>query len=626
MKTEKIQIAKIFTHVQMNQEQLEAAREEWLAVKETGRHFNRLHCIGKTEGFMQSRNPGSVTLDLSQPYQKRMYSPLDRPTIPVKCGVEEAEVERPKSMANFRIDAVSIVRTYYSEDRHEVSVKLCIDMTDDEGYPTGNIFFLEVPLEQYRSLAKYLIKKHPQCVIYDDDVFAKRLAEIYRQLEQKEDQYIFKFAGWIRDRDGRLKFLHSAMPNVDSDVFLQSDFDMSLQFLPVYWRLAEDKGKLLILLLWVLWAGLARFWEEVGLETKGLRAVLYLSAPSGTGKTTLSSLLLRGFERANCCLRFEDTGPNIEETLLKRRDVPSLVDDFYAQGSKQADSEYEKKASSLARIAGDGFLRGKLAANRQLRPDRKFRGSIICTGEYVSLNTHSSVLRCWQLFFPKNSIVLGEDMDYLTRNIAVVRAFMAGWIDFLETNQKNILLNLPGMLQMNEKVAKAHLTGCKYARLITHTAALLTINDLLDGYLHGLGIAGQGLETSRDLILVQATEQLSVVEELSPAEIWINCVRSAVDSGRLNLAEDEAAFRQNPCDGYITDGVLYCISGKLDDLIMKMAYERRLGLKITETVKRDVAERGVLLTASGEFTHKYSKKRRPSPHRPRMYSIVLKED
>lgn len=626
MKVMDIPVVKTFNPEPLTQEKIEEGQHNWCNTKEFGASFITEYRKGRTEGFTQPRSIGSVALDLSQPYQQKVYTPYMNTISIVREDGDEKST--PKSVANFLLHVLALEWTFPSEDSHTKSVKVAIEMKDKEGHPTGEIFHFDIPLEEYSSMCKYLSKYHPQCRIYDKDIFAEELAEKYRMLAGEKIYCSYKFGGWIKRDDGTLQFLSSAMPNVESEVFLENDARKSVQFFQQYWNLANDRNKLLIVLLFVLWSGLARFFEEMGMVQHGLRSVLYISAPTGTGKTTLTSLFVKAFLKsgANPCLRFEDTGPNIEETLLIKRDIPVLIDDFYAQGSPSMDSAYEQKLSSVTRIAGDGCLRGKLGANRQLRPNRKYRGTIICTGEYLSLNTHSSVLRCWQVFFQKNSINLGPEMACLTSNIDIPRAFISGWINFLETNQKQILPRLPAMVNNNEKIAKAGLVGCKYARLITHTAALLTVGNLFTEYILSLGIT-YSFDIAEQ-ILTQAREQMTLVESLAPAEVWIKSVNDAVDSGRFNLAEDEAAFIQKPSDGFIdATGVLHCISGTVDKVIEKIAYEQRMGLKVTGTVKAELVERGILKTnSSGEVNLKFSKNRKISPHRPRMYLIALKED
>mgnify|MGYP000697733520 CR=1 FL=1 len=85
---------------------------------------------------------------------------------------------------------------------------------------------------------------------------------------------------------------------------------------------------MLLVLLYSLSAYTAYFYEKCKID--GLRSVLYLSAPTGTGKTSvakiLASAILNDGEKA--ILRFDDTIASLEESLFENRDMLVLVDDF----------------------------------------------------------------------------------------------------------------------------------------------------------------------------------------------------------------------------------------------------------------------------------------------------------
>lgn len=81
----------------------------------------------------------------------------------------------------------------------------------------------------------------------------------------------------------------------------------------------------------------------------GLRSLLYISAPTGTGKTSLIKILAKALyvNQEDSILRFDDTVASLEEGLFNRRDVLTLIDDFYAQGNKFDDQTFKTKASMI---------------------------------------------------------------------------------------------------------------------------------------------------------------------------------------------------------------------------------------------------------------------------------------
>ncbi|MBE6106766.1 hypothetical protein [Anaerovibrio lipolyticus] len=629
MKKEEIGILRTIELLPQSREQDDEAKENLMKVKERGQAFIKRLSRGRTEGFLQSIKPETVTLDLFEPYQLRSFIPGAN-----NHGVPFANVlanqEPPGTgVANFLLYVTGKTLTFESEEDWNESVDVVIEMLENE-YCGKKITF-SIPLAEYSAMSKFLSKKYPQCRVYNETAFVDLLAREYRELDENRAgkvKYRYKFGGWIRAADGRLHFLNGAMPNVETDTLLRRDVHKALEFLPLYWTLSSDKGKLLIVLLFVLWASMAKFYEVAGLDMKGLRAALYLSAPTGTGKTTLASLFTRAVMKDNAkpCLRFEDTSPNIEETLVSKKDIPCLVDDFYSQGSKKGDAEYEKKASAITRIAGDNILRGKLGPNRKPMPDRKYRGTIIATGEYVALNTHSSVLRCWQLFFPKGDINLGPEMSYLSENIDVPRAFITEWISFLEEEQDTILQSLPEFLCRNELIAKSALEGCKYARLFTNLASLLTIGDYLVQFCQKLDL--DVLPAIKEQIIAQAKEQLRQIELLAPTEVWRRAIVTAVNSGGLSVADSETEFVTTQCDGFFdASGTLHCISGAADKAVAKYATEQHQGVHLGGTLKKELVEMGLIKPAqNGKATYKFTRNRLVFPKRPSMYAIIMKEE
>ena len=88
------------------------------------------------------------------------------------------------------------------------------------------------------------------------------------------------------------------------------------------------------------------------------------------------------------------------------------------------------------------MIKGKMGANRKPLPDRKYRGGVIATGEYIDLNTHSSYLRCWCINLRANSVNFDDSLSTLQKNSNLPRAFFSLWIWWLQEKQNFILKNL----------------------------------------------------------------------------------------------------------------------------------------------------------------------------------------
>lgn len=578
--------------------------------------------MGKTGIFEQVRRPAGVVHTLLPDSQMSLL-------LPSRLPIVRGDEEDTKSIANFTVDLLGETVHWLNESKKEILVDLLITM--DEFVNDKSSIKLTVPLSEYAMLPSILRKRHPQCLINDSVAFYKDLALKYKIMHESQigrEKHKYSFGGWVKDANGTLQFLDRSKSNVECEVLLKDDRIKAQQFLSLYLQTSKDKGKLLILLMFVLWAPFAKFFEELNLEKQGLRTIAYVSAPTGTGKTSLVSCLTGAFlaEDVKPCLRFEDTEASIEEALFAKRDIATLVDDFFAQGTKSGDDSYRKKASALTRIAGDGLIKAKMGPDRKPRPDRKYRGSIIATGEFLDLNTLSSNLRCWHVQFASGSINLGESLATLSRNPDICRAYLTGWVRYLEEHQAAILKELPDLLKQKEKKVRVAMAQCNYSRLDSYAAALLVLGDFMLEYNNILAQCNFAPDEVESLVIQQAKEQMTDLNTKTPEEVWHRAVIQAVESGGLSIAKTELEFLNGPFDGFYAEGsdFVCCITGRADSAVQRYAAQEGVGIKITADVKKRLEGKGYIVpNTAGNLNFKYSKDRAVSPIRPRMYKIKL---
>lgn len=577
--------------------------------------FNRLR---RPEGTVQEINKESTPIAICTPDAMSWSIPILR-----------EDAEEPKSIANFTLDVLGEVVHWTSETQKKIIVELLITMVDFVN--DNSSVKLRIPLEDYHRLPSVLRSRHPQCIISDLGKFCEEIAKKYKVMHEKQlghERYYYEFGGWTKDQQGNLMFLDNSRPDVSSEVLLGWDLAKAQRFLPLYTNTSKEIGKLLVLLLFVLWAPLARFFEECKIEKRGLRTLAYVSAPSGTGKTTLLSFLTSGFlaDDVKPCLRFEDTEASLEESLFQKRDIPTLVDDFFAQATRTGDEAYTRKASALTRIAGDGLIKSKMGPDRKPKPDRKFRGSIIATGEFLHLNTFSSELRCWHIAFPAGSINLDANMAKLTQDVSFARAYFTGWVRFLEKAQENLLANLPEMLAKKESLAKETLKGNEFKRLGSYVATLLLLGDLFYEYNSQLNVDSFGSNKILDLIFQEATQQVEALEAKSPDVVWRQAVLEAVESGVLNIVKDKDTFIREKSDGYFSEDKrkVFCVTGRVQEAVRHYARENGVGLRLTKDLKLKLVSKGYIEQISeDELGYRFSCERAVAPVRPRMYAINL---
>lgn len=516
----------------------------------------------------------------------------------------------------------TIIANFYCEliQEREEHTKEGVDF-----YVEIALFFKEkqqpllIKKELYCDAKKEILKAFPQCYVYNAGGFQEYLSWLYGNFSNKNITVFYKFGGWCKIPKGKHIYLNNALTNVSSSVTLQGTPEEASRFLELFMVISNEPEKLLMILLYSLWAYLAYFYEVCGVD--GLKSVLYLSAPTGTGKTTIVKILSSAIlnEGEKFVLRFDDTVASLQENLFNNRDVLSLVDDFYPQSDKNSEQAFKAKASMITRIAGDGIIKGKMGANRKPLPDRKYRGGIIATGEYVDLNTHSSYLRCWCVNLQANSVDFSGSISVLQGNPNLVRAFFSLWIFWLQKNQDFILQNLKAQHENFLALCQKSFSE-PYPRFYSNVAAFFTTNYFFDCFCRDCVIP-YDLQKAQHIILSEAKTQLKMLQQFSPTEIVIQALKDAVDNAYLNLAETEADFCSSDYDGFCTDKQIVIITARMEAIIEKYVVKMNFGLKFTVALKEELIRKNILEAKNGEINFKFSKTRLVSPKRPRIYKL-----
>ncbi|MGL5255996.1 MAG: hypothetical protein ACRC76_03070 [Proteocatella sp.] len=523
----------------------------------------------------------------------------------------------PKKIANFSFDIIDRIEKNYPDDTREKWLRIVIFFEEQN-------LRLDIKLDNYISLGKEIRRQYPQCYIYNDDEFNKMASEVYaRACPNLSISQMYYFAGWHKEGQ-RWRFLHNAMQNVEACIELCTGTYRGDMLLSKYLDVSSEKDKLWVLLLYVLWAPLAKFYEVGNID--GLRSVLYLSAPTGTGKTTLARIFAQAFlcDGAKVELRFDDTKASLQESVISRKDIICLVDDFYAKGTKCEDADFKSKASELTRIVGDGCVKGKMGPNRKPLPDRRYRGGVIATGEYIDLNTHSSYLRCWMLNFPAKSIYFNDSLTFLQKNPDLIKGFLSSWIFYLEKNQANImkklsLLHDEFLTEVRGKYPEA------YPRFHTNVTTFLVVADLFTAFCKNNRIE-LDVETLRKAILWEADDQLRLLRGISPEAIFEAALAEAFDNAYLRIAESENEFKKHEYDGFNDGQGLFIITARLEAIVTKYAEKQGYGMKLNDGLKNSLADKGILVKTGNIFNSKYSKNREIEPKRPRLYKLKFEVD
>lgn len=162
---------------------------------------------------------------------------------------------------------------------------------------------------------------------------------------------------------------------------------------------------------------------------------------------------------------------------------------------------------------------------------------------------------------------------------------------------------------------------CPHARFHANVAALFWVAHHALEYLYALGLYGfdDFFTTSLNK---EARKQFIAIEEISPEEIFKKAVKDAVENGILKLARSESEFLSaNGVDGFIDDGYWMFITKNLEDAFLNYAARHNYGVKLTQALKKNLVEAGVIVAPDGKTTVRFSRDRRHNPFRPRLYCI-----
>lgn len=517
-------------------------------------------------------------------------------------------------IANFYIKSIKSIE--YIEDmdikQHLVGISVvCKNQTQ----------YLEIIREKFSDLKTEISKKIPQCIVCEPKFFQKYAANKYSLLKSSDIEYRYKRQGWYKN-ENKLRYFNSTMKNVESSLSLKPDVKQAQQFLDHFMSLSDDIGKLSTILSYSLNTYLAALYEEVKLES--CKCVLYISAPTGTGKTTLVKILSKALldKEGREVLRFEDTIASLEESLFQARDQLVVIDDFYAKGNKYDDQSFKKKASDITRIIGDGFIKGKMGADRKPLPDRKYRGGIIATGEYIDLNTYSSYLRCWILKLRANSIKFEKDLDILQNEPDIAKGFYSLWIKWLEDNQGDILSILNSLRKENSYKLSGIVSVNKHKRFLNNAVCLITGLQLFERFIKKYNLYCD-MDNMINSFLEEIHIELRLLEEVSPENVVISALKTAIDDNILDIALNKDIFSQGKYDGYYDNEFIFISTSKLDNVVKNYADKENYGVKFDSNVKEQLVRAGYLEKFGNNYYTRYSKNIIGST-RPRLYKINRK--
>lgn len=556
-----------------------------------------------------------IGLESTVPMYNQYSTPIGTSMSHIALAVSQTNQQDENGIANFDFEIVGRFTRKSTQEADKEFVRIRLWRLDDR-----KPIEMGVIINEYKDIKNKIRSKYPQCYIFDEEKFNRYASDKYHvAFDQLEVTYCYDYGGWVMENN-RLVFLHNGMANVNADTELRIKHDLIDKFIPRYMTTSMLSDKLLLMLLYSLWGSLAIFYRKKGLY--GLRCILYLSAPTNTGKTSIAQILAKALLNPSCksAFRFDDTKASLEENILNRKDVVVLIDDFYPQPNKIAEADFKEKASEITRIIGDGYVKEKMGPNRKPLPKREYQGCIITTGEYADLNTYSSWLRCWLMKFPKDSISFTDEMNELVESPDIAKSFFSAWVEYLEHEQANILFNIANWHKTFMDCAKENYPNAP-ARFLSNVAAFMVTAKIFSDFCNKRKIDIKKYDLMA-VIKHEADEQWNLLRVMSPIEVIKEALNYAIDNGVLIVTDSEEVFKQNKdCDGFFRDGWLHIITGKLDNIIMDYARKKQYGIRFDDDVKATLYDKQLIQKGDSGYNFKYTQKRTVSPQRPRIYKL-----
>lgn len=491
-------------------------------------------------------------------------------------------------------------------------------------------FRYSVNKEDFYKLSSLLLKEYPECFVFAkmDEPFREYLFKLIDQFschttKQVLPYKIYHLFGWEKI-NGKLMYLHAGSKDCDFEVKTSLLLHPNRQNARIFYENFTKAAPAHIaytLLIYALYAYMAGFYQNVCTDG-GCRSMMYLAGRTGSGKTSLVKVLTDWTKSygLNTELRFDDTIASLQEALFQNNDMLTLVDDFYPKSTKIEQTKFRQKADELTRIIGDGQIKGKMGANRKPLPDRKYRGAIIATGEYVDLGTQSSYLRCFIVSLEKDSVdfrVLSE----LQGNSNLAQAFFSCWINWLEQNQ-SWLANWLTETQKESIEFVLNKLKFDYQRLTISIAAILTTVKCFGLFAENNGFAFD-VDYVQEFIYGQAIEMHKLVNKMAPEQAVIMAITDGITNGEFIILPSEDAFRRNPkADGYqMEPGKYWIVTSKITSFLKNYS-EKNVLLQFGPTLRKILVEAGFLASAEPV---KFSKTLFNGETRPRGYIILTKE-
>ena len=276
---------------------------------------------------------------------------------------------------------------------------------------------------------------------------------------------------------------------------------------------------------------------------------IFLQGTTGTFKSAIAGCLQahfgKKFHGAHLPENWSSTGNAIEKKAFLAKDALFTVDDFVARGTPSEVARSHRDAERVLRAQGNQSGRDRLTSTTDIRGAYVPRGLILATGEDIP-NGHSLQARCVIVSINKGATdtkvlsLLQEAAD--SGRLSQIMAEFIMWIAAKADQGKN-----KKDLSRIHTECKEQLTNKGHTRTKDNLATLLSGLWLLleFGREHGI-LSDENIKHFKLKALSAAQDlahlQVSVDQDGSEADRYIQFLKSALTMGRAHLADKDGTY------------------------------------------------------------------------------------
>jgi len=437
-------------------------------------------------------------------------------------------------------------------------------------------------------------------------MYKAHVAAAIKERSDPIERTVYSHTGWI-NKNGKFCYLtkrggiNAAGLNEEIETELQgslSDYDLPapnengakklVEILQHFLNLVDD-GTGLLLVGAAFRATLSEF--------KKCTVSVWLQGTTGTFKTAISGCLQafygKEFNGSHLPENWSSTGNAMEKKAFLCKDAVFTIDDFVARGTPSEVSRLHKAAERVLRAQGNQSGRDRLTSTTEVRGAYIPRGLILATGEDIP-HGHSLRARCVVLSIKKGA----TNTDTLTvlQELAEQESLAQLMSNFLSWGAEQANQNkIKGLISAAHDDCIKELPTSGHTRMRDNLTSLMSGIWLLLQFGKERGdISDEEIVKFKAATLNAATKvaelQMSVDQEASDADRFIEYLRSSIGMGDAHLAsKDGACPVAHSTWGWKTTGTLHgeatCAKGaKIGWIVGKEIYlDMKAALSVIKT-------------------------------------------